>query len=99
MSRKSHTKCGGSSKGHPGPCGQKCSVVMSSPEKERCTSLQLQGSRNLSMTLTPSKESREERGVNCEAVMLPKHQCEITPEKVPSIEKEDDPVDKADEAV
>ena len=92
MSRKGRTctKCGGSSKGHPGPCGKKCSVVMITPEKERCTSLQ--GSRDLSMTLTPSKESRAEQCANCEAVMLPNHQCEITPEKIPSKEMEDDPV-------
>ena len=98
MSRKSRscTKCGGSSKGHPGPCGKKCSVVMSTPEKERCTSLQ--GSRDLSITLTPIKESRGEQCANCEAVMLPNHQCEITLEKIPSKEMEDDQVEKAYEA-
>ena len=92
MSRKSRTctKCGGSSKGHKGPCGKKCSVVMTTPEKERCASLQ--GSRDLSMTLTPSKESRGEQCANCEAVMLPNHQCEITPEKIPLKDIEDDPL-------
>ena len=64
------TKCGGPSKGHPGQCGQKCFVVLKTPEKERHTSLL----GDLSLTLTPGKGSREEQCVNCDADMSPNHQ-------------------------
>ena len=80
------TKCGGPSKGHPGQCGQKCSVVLKTPEKERHTSFP----GDLSLTLTPGQGSREEQCVNCDADMSPNHQCETSQEKILSDRKEDE---------
>ena len=50
------SKCGGPSNGHQGPCEQKCSVILKTPEKERCTIF----SGDLSLALTPPQEEREE---------------------------------------
>ena len=69
---RSCSKCGGPSKGHSGPCGQKCSVVLPTPEKERCPSL----SGDISLTLTPGQESRDEPWSFCGGME------NITPEKV-----------------
>ena len=79
--RKGHTctKCGGPVKGHPGQCGQKCSVVLKTPEKERHTYLP----GDLSLTLTPGQGCREEQCDNCEADMSPDHQCETAQENIP----------------
>ena len=73
------TKCGGLTKGHKGQCGQKCSVILATPEKERHTSL----AGDLSLTLTPGQAGREEQCVNCEATMLPNHQCKTSQENIP----------------
>ena len=80
------TKCGGLTKGHKGQCGQKCSIVLTgirpvltTPEKERHTSLP----GDLSLTLTPGQAGREEQCVNCEATMLPNHQCKTSQENIP----------------
>ena len=67
-----------------GPCGQKCSVVQSTPEKERRSSLP----EELSLTLTLGQEDRQEQCSNCGTVVSADHQCEefiapciLSPEK------------------
>ena len=78
---RNRSKCGGPTKGHFGPCGQKCTVALRTPEKER--DLSLLG--DLSLILTPGQGSREEQCKNCGAGMAPDHQCQITPDKSPDI--------------
>ena len=83
------TKCGGPSKGHTGPCGRKCSVVLSTPEKERHYSIP----EELYLTLTPGQEDRQEQCSSCFTVVLNDHQCEeyIAPEVLsPQKPKQDD---------
>ena len=53
--------------------GHKHKDVQKTPEKERSTSNQ----GNISLSLTPSKETREEKCANCDLDMSPGHQCEI----------------------
>ena len=72
------SKCGGPSKGHFGPCGPKCSVVPTTPEKELSTFHPV----DLSLDLTPGQGIRVEQCANCENEMLPDHQCSISPEKI-----------------
>ena len=72
------SKCGGPSKGHFGPCGPKCSVVPTTPEKELSTSHPV----DLSLDLTPGQGIRVEQCANCGDEMLPDHQCSISPEKI-----------------
>ena len=69
---RSCSKCGGPSKGHSGPCGQKCSGVLPTPEKERCPSLP----GDISLTLTPGQEFRDEPWRFCGGLE------NITPEKL-----------------
>ena len=53
------TRCGKPTKGHPGPCGVRCSNVPASPELLR----QTPGEGDTSLTLTPVREFRESEAV------------------------------------
>ena len=52
-------RCGKPTKGHPGPCGVRCSNVPASPELLR----QTPGEGDTSLTLTPVREFRESEAV------------------------------------
>ena len=53
--------------------GHKHKVTQVTPEKERTNSFK----RDLSLSLIPCKEIREEQCGNCGLEMSPEHQCEI----------------------
>ena len=53
--------------------GHKHKDMQKTPEKERSTS----NKGDISLSLTPSKETREEKCTNCGLEMSPGHQCEI----------------------
>ena len=53
------TRCGKPTKGHPGPCGVRCSNVPASPELLR----QTPGEGDTSLNLTPVREVRESEAV------------------------------------
>ena len=63
-------------------------MVLTTSDKERHAFLP----SDISLTLTPSQERREEQCGNCGTVMAPNHQCEISHEKIVTYEEEKGPV-------
>ena len=59
------TRCGKPTKGHPGPCGVRCSNVPASPELLRQTPVE----GDTSLTLTPVREVRESEAVTGDSTL------------------------------